>query len=82
MTFAPALPLQNQANWFGASRFGANDYSYPRPKTGWAGGYYTIDNKDGTVSGPAVMDGCTCWIQTAVQPQYQNKAMLYQLKAA
>ena len=47
---ASGLPLQSQVNWSGASRFGAGDYSVSRPKTGWASGYYTIDNGDGTVS--------------------------------
>lgn len=48
------LSLQSGQNWSGASRFGAGDYSVSRPKTGWAGNYYTISNGDGTVSGLVV----------------------------
>ncbi len=47
-------PLSSAADWSGASRFGANDYSVSKPKTGWAQGYYTISNGDGTVSGLVV----------------------------
>lgn len=49
-----ALPLQSQADWSGASRFGAFDSQVAKPMTGWAKGYYTIDNGDGTVSGLTV----------------------------
>lgn len=48
------LPLQSGTDWSKAARFGANDYSVSKPKTGWAQGYYTIDNGDGTVSALAV----------------------------
>lgn len=45
------LTLQSQADWSGASRFGASDSQVAKPMTGWARGYYTTDNGDGTVSG-------------------------------
>ncbi len=45
-----ALPLQGKTDWSGASRFGASDSQVAKPMTGWAKGYYTIDNGDGTVS--------------------------------
>ena len=54
------LSLQGKTDWLMAARFGANDYSVSRPLTGWAKGYYTIDNGDGTVSGLVVdSDGIT-----------------------
>ena len=48
------LTLQSQVNWSGAAQFGSGDGSMARPLTGWARGYYTIDNGDGTVSGLVV----------------------------
>lgn len=48
------LPLQSRLDWSGASYFGRGDYSVSRPKTGYAHGYFTIDNGDGTVSGLVV----------------------------
>lgn len=48
------LILQSQADWSGASRFGAFDNQVAKPMTGWVKGYYTIDNGDGTVSGLTV----------------------------
>lgn len=48
------LELQNQVSWSGASSFGSGDSSVSKPKTGYAMGYYTIGNADGTVSGLVV----------------------------
>lgn len=48
------LELQNQVSWSGASGFGYGDISRSKPKTGYAMGYYTISNADGTVSGLVV----------------------------
>ena len=48
------LTLRSGLDWSGALNFGANDWSASRPKTGYAMGYYTIDNGDGTVSGLVV----------------------------
>lgn len=50
-------PLQTNLDWGEANRFGRLDYSVSRPKTGYATGYYTIANGDGTVSGLVVDDG-------------------------
>ena len=49
-----SLPLQGQADWSNACRFGAYDNNVSRPTAGWSKGYYTIDNGDGTVSGLVV----------------------------
>lgn len=48
------LTLQSQANWSGATWFGTADIQVAKPMTGWARGYHTIDNGDGTVSGLVV----------------------------
>lgn len=50
------LRLQSQIGWSGAAWFGAGDYSISRSKTGWADGFYTIGNGDGSVSGLVVGD--------------------------
>lgn len=52
-----AGPLKSGLDWKDASRFGRLDNSVSRPKTGYAIGYYTIANGDGTVSGLVVNDG-------------------------
>ena len=45
------LALDSALDWSGARSFGAGDYSVSRPLTGFAKGYYIVDNGDGTVSG-------------------------------
>ena len=47
---ADSLPLNTVLNWTDADNFGAYDYQSAKPKTGYAFGFYTIDNGDGTVS--------------------------------
>ena len=49
-----AVPLQSSLDWSEAKRFDRLDNSVSRPKTGYAIGYYTIANGDGTVSGLVV----------------------------
>lgn len=51
------LVLDSGLDWTGARSFGAGDYSVSRPLTGFAKGYYTVDNGDGTVSGVQVKNG-------------------------
>ena len=50
----PGLPLASGLDWSGSAGFGAGDYSVSKPLTGYARGYYTIDNGDGTFSGLVV----------------------------
>ena len=45
------LVLQSQIDWSRASSFDIFDRHISKPSTGRSGGYYTIDNGDGTVSG-------------------------------
>lgn len=45
------LSLNSALDWSGARSFGAGDFSVSRPLTGFAKGYYIVDNGDGTVSG-------------------------------
>ena len=51
------LELDSALDWSGALGFGAGDYAVSRPLTGFAKGYYTVDNGDGTVSGVQVKEG-------------------------
>lgn len=51
---AGALPLESGLDWSGADAFGAGDYQMSKPLTGYAIGYYTIANADGTVTGVVV----------------------------
>lgn len=45
-----SIPLQTALTWTDADNFGAYDYQVSQPKTGYAFGFYTMDNGDGTVS--------------------------------
>ena len=49
-----SLALDSAMSWSGARNFGAGDYAVARPLTGFAEGYYIVDNEDGTVSGVIV----------------------------
>lgn len=51
---SPGLALQSGLDWSGALAFGASDYQVSKPKTGYAMGYYTLDNGDGTLTGVVV----------------------------
>lgn len=46
----PALALQSELDWRDADAFGRYDYYVANPKTGYAQGYYLMDNGDSTVS--------------------------------